>query len=91
MEKLSDQSMLEEYIISLADQMGMYLSHIRVVDGKTVGCLDAYLLNISAKGKTVGALAYQSEMDCINKGLQSDRLELKIRMALSKLKMLLES
>jgi hypothetical protein len=82
--------MVQEYVTDLALQIGIKELKVSVVEGESVGCIDSYLLNISSNGFIVSALVYQSEMDDLDKGLQGERLEIKIRSALSRLKMLLE-
>lgn len=78
--------MIQEYAADLAAQMGILLSRVTVDEGRTVGCLDAYLVNLTSCGHQVTALVHQNELD----DLASERLELKIRSALSRLQLLLE-
>jgi hypothetical protein len=82
--------MIDEYTKDLAKQAGIHISSIRVVEGRAVGITDSYLLNMVSHGQTVSALVHQSEMENLCKGLPCDRLEIKIRSALSRLEMLLE-
>jgi hypothetical protein len=77
--------MIQEYAADLAAQMGILLSRVTVDEGRTVGCLDAYLVNLTSCGHQVSALVYQNELD----DPASERLELKIRSALSRLQLLL--
>jgi translation initiation factor 6 (eIF-6) len=83
--------MIQEYVADLALQMGIKKLKVSVVDGESVGCLDSYLLNISSNGFIVSALVYQSEMDDLEKGMQGERFEVKIRSALSRLSLMIES
>jgi hypothetical protein len=83
-------NVIEEYITDLALQMGIKISKVSVVDGKTVGCSDAYLLRLYSKGKIVNALLYEAEINDINDKVQNDRLEIRIRSALSRLSLMLE-
>jgi translation initiation factor 6 (eIF-6) len=85
-----EQTIIDEFTRDLATQLGIRISSVRVVEGKAVGCLDSYLLNISSDGNIVSALVYQTEMEDLANGLPCNRLELKIRSALSRLKMMLE-
>jgi translation initiation factor 6 (eIF-6) len=81
--------MIQEYAADLAAQMGIKLSRISVMEGRNVGCLDAYLLHLGTNGRLVSALVYQSELDNLKSGFDCDQLEVKIRAALSRLNMLL--
>jgi hypothetical protein len=82
---------IKEFTTDIADQMGINLSKITLVEGNKVGCLDIHLLNLSTKGKLVSVLAYQSDVDNLLGGKPNDRFETKIRTALSRLKIMLES
>lgn len=82
--------MIQEYVVDLAAQMGIKLSRVSMVEGRRVGCLDVHLLNLAADGQRVSTLVYQSELDGLQSGSGCERLELKIRSALSRLQMLLE-
>lgn len=82
--------MIETFARDIALQMGIQLSRVSIVEGRVVGCLDVHLLNLAAKGQMVSALVYQAELDDLQNGLSSDRLELKIRATLSRLNMMME-
>jgi hypothetical protein len=82
--------MVKEYVTDLALQMGITKLRVSVVEGKLVGCLDSYLLNISSNSYIVSVLVYQSEMDDLDKGVQGERFEIKIRSALSRLSFMLD-
>lgn len=82
--------MIQEYTHNIAAQMGILLTRVTVVEGRSVGCVDTHLLNMSSDGHIVSALVYQAEMDNLNSGLPCDRLELKIRSALSRLQLMME-
>jgi hypothetical protein len=81
--------MLTEFANDLAAQMGLQLSKISLVEGQRLGCTDTCLLNMSTKGHVVSALIYQADIDSLNRGASIDRLELRIRSALSRLHVLL--
>ena len=83
--------MIKEYAAGLAAQVGIKLSRVSVVEGRRVGCLDVHLLHLDAEGQRVSALVYQSELDELQSRSCCERLELKIRAALSRLQMLLEA
>jgi len=83
--------MIREYAADLAAQTGIKLSRVSVVEGQRIGCLDVHLLHLAADGQLVSALVYQSELDELQCGSRSGRLEVKIRAALSRLQMLLET
>lgn len=82
--------MINKYAADLAAQMGLELSNVSVVDGRTIGCLDAYLLHLTCKEQLVSVLVQQSDVDSLEHGLSSDSLNLRIRNALTRLKMLLQ-
>ena len=83
--------MIHEYAQDLATQMCIELTTVSVVDGEAAGCLDVYLLHLSTKSHLVNALVYQSDIENLQNGGCCDRLELRIRAALSHLKLLLEN
>jgi hypothetical protein len=82
--------MIQNYVHEIAAQMKVQLSRIAVVEGCNVGCLDVHLLNFSSNGQHQSALVYQSELDKLQIGECCERLEIRIRSALSHLQMKLE-
>jgi hypothetical protein len=76
---------LKEYVAYIAAPKGITISRVSMVEGRNVGCVDTHLLNITSEGQTVSVLVYQSDLDILENGLSCDRLEFKIRAALSKL------
>jgi hypothetical protein len=83
--------MIEKYVSDIAIQMGMKLSKVSLVDGQPLGCLDVHLLNMSTKERIVSALIFKTDLENLENGISSDRLEVRMRAALSRLKVLLES
>ena len=83
--------MIHDYANELAAQMGIQLSKISVIEGQSVGCLDVYLVHLSTKDHLVSALVHRTDFDNLHIGNYSDRLELKLRVALSRLQVLLAS
>lgn len=81
--------MIREYAASFAVQNGIQLSGVKFVEGRSVGCLDVHLLHLVADEHQVSALVYQSELDALQEGICVDRLDMKLRTALSRLQMLL--
>lgn len=81
--------MMKEYVTDLALHMGIRLSHVSVVEGRRVGCLDVHLLNLASDGHRASTLVYQSELDDLHNGSNCDRLDMKVRSALARLQMLL--
>ena len=77
--------MIHKYVYDLARQMGISLTRMTVVDGRSVGCLGVHLLHFGTSGKLVSALVHQSDLDDLKNDICCDRLELKIRVALSRL------
>ena len=82
--------MIREYVTDLANQAGIQLSGIRLVEGRAAGCLDVHLLHLIVDEHLVSTLVYQSELDAVQCGSCCIRLDMKIRAALSKLQMLME-
>jgi len=83
--------MIKEYVSVLAAIMGIPLSTVTVVEGRSVGCLDAYLLNLGIHDQQVTVLVHQHELDILQNGSCCDRLESKIRSALTNLQSVLSS
>ena len=79
--------MIQGYVHEIAAQMKMQLSKLSVDEGYNAGCLDAHLLNLTFNGHQHSTLVYQSELDTIQIGECCERLELRIRSALSHLQM----
>lgn len=83
--------MLTEMVNDLAAQVGLQLSKVSLVEGERLGCTDTCLLNMSTKGHIVSALIYKTDIDSLKQGTNIDRLELRIRAALSRLHVLMHS
>lgn len=83
--------MIIQYVANIAAQNGMKLSKVTVVDGLPLGCRDTFLLNMSKKELIVSAIIYRSDLEMLESGVGCDRLEIRIRSALSRLQLLLET
>lgn len=77
--------MIQKYVSGLAEEMGISLSRVSVVEGRNVGCLSVHLVHLGTKDKLVSALVHQSELNDLHNAVSCDRLELKMRAALSRL------
>jgi len=77
--------MIQDYVQDIAVQMKIQLSQLSLVEGRNVGCLDVHLLKLSSNGHQQRALVYQSELDKIQTGECCERLESRIRSALSRM------
>lgn len=77
---------IREYATGIAAQMGVNLTKISVIEGPRIGCLDVHLLNLTSGNTVSSALVYQTELSRLQNGFQCDRLETKIRAALSRMK-----
>jgi hypothetical protein len=75
--------MIQVYVHDIAIQMKIHLSQLSLVEARDVGCLDVHLLKLTSDGHQQSALVYQSELDKIETGECCERLELRIRAALS--------
>jgi len=82
--------MIEEYVTHTAMKMGIKVSQLSIVEGRRIGCLDVHLLNLACDDQTVSTLVYQSELNRLQEGSLSERLELKIMSALSRLQMMIK-
>jgi translation initiation factor 6 (eIF-6) len=83
--------LIQKYVYDIAAQMKIQLSQVSVIEGRNVGCLDVHLLNVTSNGHLVSVLVYQSELDKLQIGDRCERLESRIRSALSGLQVLPES
>jgi hypothetical protein len=77
--------MIKEYVVDLASQMGITPSRVILTEGKSLGCLDAHVLEIASGEHVVGVLIHQSELEDMQNNYL---LELKITSALERLKIL---
>jgi hypothetical protein len=75
--------LIQEYVRDIAAQMKIQVSKVSVVEGRKVGCLDVHLLNVTSGDRLVSVLVYQSELDKLQIGERCERLESRIRTALS--------
>jgi hypothetical protein len=82
--------MIKEYATSLAEQMGIQLSRVSVIDGKLLGCRDSHLLQLYSDDQMESALVYQREIEALHEGISRERLEFRIRTALSRLQLLVQ-
>lgn len=82
--------MIKEYVSDIALQMGITISRIALAESNSLGCVDAQLLNISSQGHIVGTIVYKADLEKLIEEVDCDRLEVRIRSALSRLKILLD-
>jgi hypothetical protein len=82
--------MINKYVIDLASQMGIKLSKISLTDGKPLGCKDVSLLNITSQEHLISSLVFHSDLENLEIGVSCDRLEVRMRKALSHLQMKLK-
>jgi len=80
--------MIKAYVTDLAAQMGITLSKVGLEGGLEAACID-YRLEIKSKSHVVSTFIRQSELDSLSTGSVSGFLELKIRTALERLRMML--
>ncbi len=81
--------MVKVFAEDVAMQMGIELSQVTVVKGRSVDRLDTYLLHLVSGNHEANTVMYQSEFDDLIDGQDYDRMELKLRFALSRLELLL--
>lgn len=82
--------MIQSYVTDLALQDGFPTVDVSVLEGARIGCLDVYLITIISKGQKVSSLVYQSDFNCLRDGEDCERLEVRIKSALQRLKLLLD-
>jgi hypothetical protein len=87
--QLNEGIMITEYVTNLAEQMSVPVSKVVAKDGTKLGCLGVHLLNISSNGEIVSTLVYQADFEALQNNTHSDRLELRVRVALDRLKNML--
>ncbi len=78
--------MIDDYVKAVANQLGIRLSRIEMIDGQAVSCLDAHLLHLSAEGHTVSAIVHSQELDVVLAGKFCEPLELRLLSVLYQLK-----
>jgi hypothetical protein len=81
---------INNYVKDAALQSGLILENVSVVEGITVGVVDSYLVYLASGNHEVSALVYQQDFENLRHGRTCDRLSLRIRNAIARLKMLLE-
>ena len=79
--------MLTKYVSNLANQYGIKLSSITLVDGQLYGRPDTYLLKMFIKNRLTTALIYQSDLDDLKQGIKPIQLEGKISSALTNIRL----
>lgn len=79
--------MIEEYVSDIATEMGIPLPEISVISGRDTGAFRVYILNLGTEHNQVSALVHQSEINELQDGSSCERLELKIRSVLARLKL----
>jgi hypothetical protein len=80
--------MIHDFVSAIAVQMGVSLTRVSIVEGVTAGCYDLFLLHLTSGTHLVHALVYQSELDDVQNGSTCDQLEVRIRIALARLRSL---
>jgi hypothetical protein len=81
--------MIEEFVSDISTKMGINLSKVSLVDGQPLGCTDVQLLNMSSKGYVVSTLIFRADIKNLKDGCGCDSLEVRIRVSLSRLLMLI--
>ena len=83
--------MIEEYVTDIAAQMGIVLSKVTLTEGRSLGCLDSSILSMESGNKIVGEFVHQFDLQSLESGSGGEMLELKIRAALVRLRIMLET
>jgi len=82
--------MIVDYATDLAMQMDIKLSRVSIVEGNTLGYPESSLVHLYSNRQMVSAIIYQPELEDLQNRISSDRVDVKLRAALSRLKLLLE-
>ena len=82
--------MFNDLVQDLAAEMGLFNVSVALIDVTAGEILNTLILQISKEGHVVSALTYQFELDQLQAGIHCERLEIRIRLALSRLRLLLE-
>jgi hypothetical protein len=77
--------MIDEYVTEIAKQMGIQLSQLSIVEGQRVGCHGLHLMNLACDDQIVSTLVFQADLDKLQDGSLSERLQMKIVSSLSRL------
>lgn len=77
--------MLNKFISDLAKREGIKVT-VRIKTGQSIGCLGADLVYLSSGKYSASVLAYESDIETLKVNGRCDRLEGRIRAALSELK-----
>jgi len=78
--------MLDKLVTDLASKMRIGLSATTIVEGPSIGVLDANLLHLSKDGNTVSTIIYKVDLDNLVSGIQKERLLDSVQWALTQLK-----
>lgn len=81
--------MIKKYVSEIASQMGIDLTEISIKEGMPFGVQDACLLDIITGKRIVGTIVFKSDIESIENNLECARLEVRIRYALSRLRVML--
>jgi hypothetical protein len=81
---------IEEFVHDLALQAGLQVSKVTIVEGKILGYVNNYLIHIASSNHIVSALVFEHDLENLQVGQPSVNLKLRIRNAISRLKILLE-
>ena len=80
--------MIHEYATAVAEQMGLTLSRVALVNGGLLGCKDCHLLQLYSGEHSECAVIYQRDLVNLSEGIYCDRLETRIRSALTSLQIM---
>ena len=77
--------MIQQYATDLAKQMGIELSRVSFFNGQLLGCRDCHLLQLHSEGHMESAVVYQQDLEYLQQGTITKRLETRLRSVLSRL------
>jgi hypothetical protein len=83
--------MIQCYVREIAEQNGVAVDLITLLDGERIGILDAYLMKMFSRGHMVSTLLFKKELDAIKDGRSSERFQREILKSLARLQTLSEA
>ena len=83
--------MIHDYAADIASQIGIQKLRVSVTNGIRLGCRDMHLVDFMTRGKLVSELLHHSELELMRSGVVNERVEQKIRSALERLKLMLDT
>ena len=78
--------MFDTYVHTIAAELDVALTKVALVDNDNLREMNAYLLHLATRNHLVSTLIYRTDLIELQRSHSSDRLEVKIRSTLARLK-----